>query len=97
MNIYNLVLFSSCLFLTQSALGQDQARPIKTGGRPAEVREINNTPVIMIHKSNDAHDKGNSNMQQRKSPRCIKKVGACTEGGDRKKELKEPVRINENQ
>lgn len=27
----------------------------------------------------------------------LKKVGACTEGGDRKKELKEPVRINENQ
>lgn len=98
MNALNLILFSSFIGLSLNALGQDQVRSIKTGGRPAEVKEINNTPVIMIHKSKDAQESRTSPMPAKKNNhRCIKKIGACTEGGERTKELKEPVRINENQ
>jgi hypothetical protein len=100
MNIFtsSVAIFSFITF--QSALGQNEVQSIKTSTHPSEVKQINNTPVIYIHRSEPSGNQGGQKNVQppaNNNTRCIKKSAQQQEMDNKKKELKEPVKSNSGQ
>jgi hypothetical protein len=96
MRVFTPVFIAFNFLIIQSAVAQNEVRSIKTSSRPTEVKQINNTPVIYIHKSESSGERSQPMPGNQNNQRCIKKIGSAPEGNERKKELKDPVKINDN-
>ncbi len=102
MNVCTSVLVTVGIFAGQLAFAQNEVRTVQTSTnpRPVEVKQINNTPVIYIHKTEQpvANPQSTPNTTSAKNPqqRCIRKCEHQSTGDDnKKKELKEPVKSNQ--
>ncbi len=103
MNACACTLVTLGILSFEVAFGQE-VKTVRTsnGTPPSEVKQINNTPVIYIHKNDPSHPPSTQNPSRlRTTPppsngsqqRCIKKLpNQSEEGNNKKKELKEPVR-----
>ncbi|MBS1763752.1 MAG: hypothetical protein JSS90_02165 [Bacteroidetes bacterium] len=97
MKVFTFVLFLFLQFVISDTFGQSQVRTLQTSNKAVEVKQINNTPVICIPKSETHSDKNHLTASPSKNPRCIKRVGSAPNSDTKKKELKDPVGSNDNQ
>ena len=101
MNVCSTVLVTVGIFAGQLAYAQNEVRTVQTSTnpRPAEVKQINNTPIIYIHKTEQQATSPAAPNTIKPTPpnqqRCIKKCQHQENDTDsKKKELKEPVKSN---
>ncbi len=97
MKVFTIILFLALQFVISESFGQSQVRSVQTSNKSVEVKQINNTPVIYIPKSETHSERNQLSPSPSKNPRCIKRVGSAPNSESKKKELKEPVGSNDNQ
>lgn len=97
MKVFTLILFLLFQTLVSESFGQNQVRSVQTSNKSVEVKQINNTPVIYIPKTESRSGNNELSPSPSKNPRCIKRVGTAPNSESKKKELKEPVGSNDNQ
>lgn len=101
MNVYASVLVTVGIFTGQVGFAQNEVRTVQTSTnpRPVEVKQINNTPVIYIHKTEqpaNSQSPPGTTPSKKTQQRCIRKCEHQSTGDDsKKKELKEPVKSNQ--
>lgn len=97
MKVFTFVIFLALQFVISESFGQSQVRTTQTNNKSVEVKQINNTPVIYIPKTESRSGNNELSTPPSKNPRCIKRVGTAPNSESKKKELKEPVGSNDNQ
>ncbi|KXK46587.1 MAG: hypothetical protein BWX95_00185 [Bacteroidetes bacterium ADurb.Bin141] len=97
MKVFTFILFLLFQAMVSESFGQNQVRTMQTSNKAVEVKQINNTPVIYIPKTEARPGTQQLTSSPSKNPRCIKRVGTAPNSESKKKELKEPVGSNDNQ